>query len=78
MAATDKESVLVPQQIEVEVYLNPAGDVVFKRDLEEWERQTGPSEDAVIIIPRSYISKLIERLEHLKDELAPEFDDPAL
>lgn len=78
MANDEKEDVLVPQQAEVEVYLNEKGDVVFKRDTEDWERDSGPAEDAMIIIPRAYISHLIKRLEQMREILGPELDDPAL
>lgn len=78
MATGDNENVLVPQQSEVEVYLNPKGDVVFKRDLDDWERNAGPAEDAVIIIPHEYVARLIERLEELKAEVEIDRANPRI
>lgn len=55
---------LVPAQYAVQVFGSSAGDAVFQRDYEDWERQSGDMPKEVsILVPKHYIPALIERLK---------------
>jgi len=60
------DDVVVPAQNEVKVYLNQNGDIVVKRDFEDFELfSSDQDKEVAIIIPRLHVPKLIERLKLL-------------
>lgn len=62
------EDTLVPQQQEVQVYLNRKNDIVFKRDIIEFEFASSQEKDVFIVIPRLYVPALIDRLKALMEQ----------
>lgn len=69
MNGKDKSEVVVPAQQEVRAYLNTAGDIVFERDLDDFEIYSADqSRDVAIFIPRFYVPRLIDRLKTLMAE----------
>lgn len=72
MSDVSKDQVLIPEQREVQVFENEAGNVTL---LHPWLSQS--EDEQVVVIPMDYVPALIRRLHALYDEARGLTDPPA-